>query len=424
MIIRPLGEAETLLALLHEHARGTPQTVQVVTIEGNIDRGLFLSALKHVFECYPILGARFLKTATGYDLIADVSFETIPVCLAQEEIHSEWLREILEQEANDPLPQDKYLWRATLVSSKKKAVSDQYIVLTVHHAICDGQSIKVFFDVLLAYFNNPEIPRSLFKVPEPLEKFYVSSRKASSCHLKELDALHRYQPPFQTSAPMGARKTRFKISFLTNEDVAALECISKKQGVFLNAVLSAAALLASQEMFGVLGEEELTVDLPSMVNLRQATEGQISENDIGYFCALVTLVLEKVSNKTGLFVLAKRIAGQLGRRTCSLTLSPYTDDHSELEKHLGFLWDVRRKNFCSNVLVSNVGFLHFDETGIYKIKNIRGSVSLGNGQYPIGVFIVGTKNGMSIIYNYCEPLISGEQAQQFIDNFNHFLNCI
>jgi hypothetical protein len=254
-----------------------------------------------------------------------------------------------------------------------------------------------------------------------LEKFYVSPGKVSPSRLHVLDALPRYQPPCRASALMEARKTRFKFSFFTKEDLAVLENACKKQGVFVNAMLSAAALLASQKMFGVLGEEGLTVDLPSMVNLRQSTEGQISENDIGYFCSLVTLVFEKVSKKTGLFSLAKLIAGQLGRRASSLTLNPYTDDHSELEKHLAFLWDVRRKNFCSNVLVSNVGFLHFDETGVYKIKDIRGSVSLGNGQYPIGLFIIGTKNGMSIVYNYCEPLISEEQAQQFIDHFHHLL---
>lgn len=148
------------------------------------------------------------------------------------------------------MPQDRYLWRASLISIENQKNPTHHIIITVHHSIYDSLSFVAFIDALLLYFAKPSAAVKGLPLPPPIEKLYVppKNERTHSLYLQELDKLEKYRWPHQQPTPIETRETHFKFEFFSSSHVQALKKRAKQHGTSINSMLNAAMLLAAQKI--------------------------------------------------------------------------------------------------------------------------------------------------------------------------------
>ncbi len=419
-IIRPLGPGETWLALLHNQARGTAQISVLASIEGAIDKLLLKNALAYLARRYPQLRSRLVLTETGYLLVNDVEFNTIPIHYFNYQQDDAW-QDFMKQEANTALPQEHYLWRVTLLSPANQEHQSglHHLIITIHHAITDGLSMVALIDSILAYFNNPKTPLQIRAVPQPIEALYshqFEDSKNINPPLETLDDIKRYQWPHQQSASIEKRETHFKFEFFPATYVAQLHTACLQHQLSINAILNSAMLLAAQKILG----QSFNAGLSTPINLRKKTHQQVTEMDMAFLCCVINTVHPNISVKTDFWKLAAEYQQQLNHRLNSMTLPSNDYDFLTLKKNLAFVWDSQRNFFCYDFMVTNLGLLHFPhQSMLYKIKGMRLGTCRQAGDNNMMLLVDSTADGMFCTFGYVSPLITDSWAEEFIAYFKH-----
>lgn len=414
---RQLGIGETWLALLHDKAYGTAQTTTMIDIDGEIDRSTFLDALSYLSQRYPLLCSRILLTDEGYSLVNDVDVNTIPIHFVEYQDSQSW-QTIMQDEANTILPQAKYLWRATLLSSEDKAKPSHHIILTVHHSIYDGLSSVALFDALLQYFSNPSIQATPFLIPNPIETLFVHTAKEDKniiSNLEALDKIERYQWEHQNPTPFERRETHFKFIAFSPSQRQKIQDSAKQKSVTVNSVLNAAMLLSAQKML----KKTYNAGLSTPVSLRSMTDNKTTEQDMAFLCTVINTVHPNISAETSFWDLAASYQQQLKERFEVLSLQSKPCNFTELEQSLKFLWDPNRDHFCYDFMVTNLGMVHFkNESSNYRVKALRFGTCRAAGDNNMMLLVNSTRDGMFLTFGYCHPLITDEWATRFIEQFN------
>ncbi len=419
-IIRRLGVGETWLALLHDKGHGTAQTTTLATIEGAIDKALFKQALNFLSHRYQQLCSRLCLTETGYFLVNDLEFEQIPINYLAYQNDNDW-QDLMQREVNWILPQDHYLWRATLLSPAHHETQNHYIMITIHHAIYDGLSSVALIDSLLSYFNNPSVRMDTIPVPDPIEMLYAPALKNNeNCKevLKKLDKIKRYEWPHQSPTPIAKRETHLKFEFFPSEQVNQLRTIGKKHHVTVTSMLNAAMLLSAQKILG----QSFNAGLSTPVSLLSLTNNKVNAENMAFLCGIVNTVHPDISDKTDFWQLASEYQQQLKNRLSVFEIPTADYNFDVLKKSMDFIWDPNRNYFCYDFLVSNLGLLHFShESSAYRIKAMRYGTCRQAGDNNMMLLVSSTHAGMFCTFGYTYPLITDEWAEKFITNFKNYI---
>lgn len=424
-IIRRLGVGETWLTLLHDQAYGTAQATLLASIEGKINQQLFKDALDYLVKRYPQLDSHIILQDDGYYLVAQ-SREAPAIKFEAYTENNAW-QAAITRETNDILPQDKYLWRATLLSPTDPNSNLHHILLTIHHVVCDGASSVALIDALLEFFNDPNIQPIPDPLPDVVEKLFVPAGNDDSELGKQQDLLidaKLYRWMHQKACNAAERKTHFVFGFMSQQDVLQLHKTCKAHQISINAAFNAAMLLAAQSMLG----QTFTGGLSTPINLRSFTNGVVTNEDVGFFCGVIDTVHPDINENTDFWSLAQSYNQQLKERFAHFSL-PTDYDFTELKASMQDVLNSERDYFCYNFMVTNMGQCEFPhQSPRYQLQALRFATCRKAADNNMMMLVNSTDKGLFYTFGYPTPAIGEEWAVQFVQRFEKILagiqNCI
>ena len=141
--VRALGDAEQGIDLL-ETARARCHIVRVIIFEGALDTALFERALRHLLERRPLVNTRIVRPPGEAPYFARGAEP--PEFSVVERVDAEQWRAEFEHQMSTPVSvAGDHMMRVRVLAG----TSAGEIVLSCHHAVCDGRSLTRFCGDLL-----------------------------------------------------------------------------------------------------------------------------------------------------------------------------------------------------------------------------------------------------------------------------------
>ncbi|WP_406237651.1 FAD-dependent monooxygenase [Nocardia sp. NBC_01009] len=405
------------LAPLHILAR--------VRVHGSITAEQVRTGLDEVQRRHPLLRVAVAAepdgTAPRFALVAN---RPIPLRVVESDEPQRWLAEVDDVELREPFDwREGPLARAVLISTPDGQISD--FVVTLHYAIADGESaMSVAKQVLqVASGEGAELaPAPIRPGPEDLfpARFQGGSgigRTIGSLLRDQKSQLRRPRRLEPTElAPPVRRRSRVVHRSLNGDQLDALSAGCARNGVGLQAALSAALLVAAAREAGTTKEARYTVG--SSVNFRAHLDGVVADTEVGTYQGMIATPAE-YAPWSSLWQIATEIEREYGTRM-------RRRDHLAA---LNLLKVAAPKSVAASAATVKLmdtrgpGHLCMTYLGNYPFPDKIGSWQLSGAQFVSGMsvsgFIMATANAthgeLSFNVGYVEPAVSRERAERLAD---------
>ncbi len=417
---RQLGAREAFLHRVHEELFGGPAVLCVsARVAGPLDIQLVKHACHHIRERHPSLRARIISAEGRPSFLFDAPLHDIPIHsffeLGRTNLHT-----VLEREMDTLFDASKHLWRVLLITDKAD-FQRHYLLLSLHHSICDGTSaVRLARELVLCCTRilDGETPR-LDPLPlrAPLEELLVSeehrSKKASQAEGTAPGESRGGLMPFDEFQPPGRRHTRFRVHTLEAAGTALLEEKCRRAGTRVHAALAASALMVMRKHFG--DDVRLSVDTP--VNVRRLTGAGVGDDELWCMETLVSIPYEDVGGRD-LWQIARECGEKLALAASDgtrLVAGTHTDPGERIE-------ELRMaRQLPLSCLLLDGGRIGPGQKGPFIVESI-GLVSGRQAAEHIMVISAATVgNVLSLTFAYTSPLLRESRADRFVSEFLHNL---
>ncbi|MGW4770758.1 FAD-dependent monooxygenase [Nocardia sp. NPDC004278] len=419
---RPLSPVERWhwiadqLAPLHILAR--------VRVHGSITAEQVRTGLDAVQRRHPLLGVAVAAEPDGTAPRFVQVPTPIPLRVVENADAQSWLTEVDEVELREPFDwHGGPLARAVLITDSTGETSD--LVITLHYAIADGESaMSVAKQVLqVAAGEGPELePAPVRPGPEALfpAKFQGAKgfgRTVGSLLRDQKSQLKRPRrlEPTELAAP-AERRSRVVHRSLDADQLDALSAGCERNGVGLQAALSAALLIAAARESGTYKESWYTVG--SSVNFRDHLDGAVADTEVGTYQGMIATPA-KYAPWASLWQIAGEIEREYGARM----------DRRDHLAALNLLQVAAPKSVAASASTVKLmdtrgpGHLCMTYLGRYSFPDKIGSWQLSGAQFVSGMSVSGftmatanaTHGELSFNLGYVEPAISRERAERLAD---------
>jgi len=420
-MIRALTSIEQAMEVLNRQA-GSFNVVTASRVRRSLSPEIVQSALNLVQYRHPYLSYRILGELN--DLYFDASeLPKIPLRLVSHPSQEHW-QELIREELNEQIESDRGLVRAVIV---RTANEDNfcYLIITVHHAICDGLSCIQLHLEILKYCQkialgepvvvgyrlsalppiNTLLPKSMqgFQATWKSIFFILRSRFQISWHRPKMLEIEKGIPLESRHCGMVHRTIEGAIAqqFLTR---------CKQESVTIQSALCAAMLLASKNRISANPNQAMQVSCQSFVDLRRRLAPTVSEENLGMLGSAVQ-TFHKVEPNNSLWQLARDVKQNLDaslKRDDIFCISLMF--RKIIEIFLNFPdWAP------ATVAVTNVGRIHIPDElpELEEISFVVGQRAYG-GILAVAVSTVREKILLNFMFS--EPSISHQVAQSLADD--------
>ncbi|WP_228002524.1 FAD-dependent monooxygenase [Nocardia australiensis] len=405
------------LAPLHILAR--------VRVRGRITAEQVRTGLDEVQRRHPLLGVAVAAEPDGTaPRFVPVTNRPIPLRVVESAELEGWLGEVDEVELREPFDwREGPLARAVLISTPDGETSD--LVITLHYAIADGESaMSVSKQVLQVAAGESAAldPAPVRPGPEELfpQKFQGGSgigRAVGSLLRDQKSQLRRARRLEPTElAPPARRRSRVVHRTLDGDQLEALTAACARNGVGLQAALSAALLAGAAREAQTVTQSWYTVG--SSVNFRSHLEGAVADTEVGTYQGMIATPA-RYAPWSSLWQIATEIEREYA-------------DRMKRRDHLGalnFLKLAAPKSVSASAATVQLmdtrgpGHLCMTYLGDYPFPDKIGSWQLSGAQFVSGMsvsgFIMATANAthgeLSFNVGYVEPAVSRERAERLAD---------
>lgn len=404
------------LAPLHILAR--------VRVHGSITADQVRAGLDAVQHRHPLLRVAVAAEPDG----TAPRFVEVPTSIPLREVESAdpdtWLTEIDEVELREPFDwHSGPLARAVLITDSTGQTSD--LVVTLHYAIADGESAMSVAEQVLqvAAGDGPELaPAPVRPGPEQLFPAKFQGAKGIGRTVGSLlrDQKSQVKRPRRLEptelVPPARRRSRVVHRGLDADQLDALTAGCERNGIGLQAALSAALLVAAARESGTYRQSWYTVG--SSVNFREHLDGAVADTEVGTYQGMIATPA-KYAPWSSLWQIAGEIEREYGARM----------DRRDHLAALNLLQVAAPKSVAASASTVKLmdtrgpGHLCMTYLGSYPFPDKIGSWQLSGAQFVSGMsvsgFIMATANAthgeLSFNIGYVEPAVSRERAERLAD---------
>ncbi|WP_131781381.1 condensation domain-containing protein [Legionella gresilensis] len=415
---RDLGYWETIKVLMHDLFAGNDLVVVALRLQGNIEVDLLKKALNLGFQRHPLLRATIRPKADGYCFKVGIDFMQVPILILQQ-THPDQPLEILEKEIKTPFLVDQYLWRVTLLKAKESC----HLMLSFHHAICDGTAIFTFIHELLSYYDMLEHKlEPKFKVLEllkPQENFLLEKINWSN-YLKQVikyQAIKRKGWQFDTPAPLQQRVPKLIIKKISIELINNLEKLCKKNKVSLNSLFNALTLITKYNLDGY----PYNGTLCTWVNTRDICYPAIEPHNFGYFVNYIA-TKHHITKNTNIWDLARDYHSQLKSRLPELGGFPGKFNLNQAKKNYNMKFLEKTDHFLYDFTLSYLSKIPLaTHYGSLTLADLSIGVNIVSGFAAMVLEIFNFQTEVAFACCYVEPLINRAWVAEYMSKFQDIL---
>ncbi|WDD98812.1 condensation domain-containing protein [Thalassomonas actiniarum] len=402
-LIRPLGDIESRMALMHELS-GNSQTTSVVDFDALLDFDYLKVAVELWLHSYEILSTRVVTTGSGFELHA-TKLAAGDICRQLELTRDYDLQQATTLCLNTVLAAEKTVLAVVLMQDSSGQKS--HLALTFHHAIVDGLSIATLVESLLDYYVQVTRRQGRLQVnkrpvgPE-LEQFISPLTQVAE---SEAPAQESLTPswPVEESAPVVNRQTGYLETSFDQKVLAPLKQLAKEQNSTLNTLLTYAFCRA---VAGLQQKNEITC--LSAVSMRSRLQAPISEEEIGCY---IRVYPHKISVASSLAEFAPGYRQQLSKGIKLLARDSGELNLALMRQGAKGLNDV--SVFSHDVAMTNHGQLNLTQQyDGFNIVGYRNMANRNGGVFAIALHIASLDQKMSCAFSYSTPLLSSHTAEE------------
>jgi Condensation domain len=309
MNCRPLGYFETLLYFGHQ--RGISQMTLTATLQGKLNKQLFLKAFHLLFQRHPMLRSTVIcrDELLYYEFNND--FCSIPIDYYHENDNKVAYQTLFDTHVNQQLPLDKHNWSVAIIESVKGNRFD--LIWHLSHVIADGLSYINLMQELLTNLDALILGEGKSTASLPVYdkvEAYLLQKISIPNYFDHLQ--RKTQASTQvTLSPLPVEKRANKayiIKQISNEDLNQLKKITEKNNITLNNLINAA--LAKAYVSKVNVKNSLTIG--SAINLRNKSLPKIPKNICGNYFSSLLVTIENNELDKSIDKLAKVYKNRLG----------------------------------------------------------------------------------------------------------------
>lgn len=415
---RKLGMLESFYAHIHEKLTGHNTTSVIVKLSGEINSQLYNSALKALFERHPMLRATILGDDNGYSITYNAIFESIPI-QSEEYLNEYNWNDAYLPELNTPLELNKFCWRSKFLFSRSSNIS--YVLLTFCHAIADGLSIAVIVREFLSFANKilrheildiSTLPALLPIESILLQRGFLKNVENNKHVLWDKNPIWPYQVKDKNTKLW---RTNNVIRNIDKETVKNLIAKSREMKLTINELLTGLYINTIQHH---APQDIRKVSLFTPVNLRGVSSPEIPLFNI--FSAVTPVIthhdisFKNFTFKEHAYEYQKNFHERFNDLANNFLISSYDDIDSYVKYSLS-----NRDGFFMGFGITNLGRFDFGTTPAdpLQMDSFIFSGSRRGGDCVMLLCIITNQTGMTLIFNYTEPLLKNEWVENFSGSF-------
>jgi len=295
---RYLGFTETVLHNRYKKSAGASNVGAILQVTGTLHLKNVEETLKKLMSTHPLLRAT-ISEENGISSIehSSSSQPTLPLLILNK-TNDESSKQHLEKILDLPFPQDSnFLWEIIVMENHDRDGTHD-ILLKAHHCILDGISIAIFMEQFMNIYNRVAEPYLEMPFLKAHEDFVTPQTNWTRYLVKHIldevwatifpEGPHQKKCRMHESGPLlfSARHTKLSFAHFTHEELCQLISQCRKNKTTLTALLTAALLQATRQVFGNLIIE--TIDTP--VSVRQNFSKNVTDGDhLGCYVAGVKI---------------------------------------------------------------------------------------------------------------------------------------
>ncbi len=414
--VRPLGEVEQGLDIM-ERAKALCHIVRVIAFEGGLDTELFERALRGVVERRPLVNTRIVRPPDQPPYFARC--RQPPEFTVTKRAGEEHWRAEFERQLSTPvgLTSDPLIRVRVLMGN-----GGGEVVLSCHHAVCDGRSLTGFCrDLVHEYewrqrraMGDPDVVAGALSppiediVPEGLTG--TRGKKILDDFVGYIAALLGSPPGYiMTAGPnSGAPPARHVLTYeLPRASMEALTSLARANGTTVGGAISAAILRSGVEIGGPEGDH---LGLASNIDLRPYLREDVPLSNMGVYATTSYGTYAGIRAKP-FWTLAREVTEHVRssieslQAHCSILLAK-----SGFEMYLAGVIPRAWPQF----MLANLGRMDLPEPReSFRVRSVHGgSPLLGVGPYFF-CSAVGLSGTIVIDVNYQSPDIPEDVAKGF-----------
>jgi hypothetical protein len=408
--VRELGRMESQMAAYHETLNGGTQTCSRLSVQGPLTAAGLRTAAHALFKKYAFLRCSMERLGDRYQLYEHDDFSRITLRFRTQAAPWDWASN-LEVEAQENLDASHALWRLLLISSEDGQSHE--ILLTAHHAVCDGLSIILFFSDLLAKLDRcvsqvresmPQDEMESLPVPKKIEWWLPQE-----AFPQETQTLASPELPYSTVVAPGSRSINCHWVRLEADDVSLIQANARSQGVSVGSWLAAAYGMAAEE---VLDHEFV---LRTAVSLRQRLSLTATEQK-QMACYIAVSSVPAGLDRTSI---SRRA------RAYHAAIQDYLQEPGRWQIPLSFA-EIQKKTrdlavartFPHGISITNLGRVQFPtDIQHFRVDDFCMLAVRNAGNFALSLHIASVNSILNCGFAFANPLISPERVGQVARRF-------
>lgn len=364
----------------------------------------------------------------------NLRFETgakkIPLRVVNKQHEEQWQETVLE-ELNTQIESSEVLLRAVLVQGQEQSENNtSHLIITIHHAICDGLSSIQLYSEILTYCSKIASGEPVVPVPSlpsfpPIDELLPPSTKGFRGNINNLLFLLRiifksiwYRPKglsFEKIVPLELRRTGNIYRQLNAEVTQQLILRCRQEKTTVHGALCAALIFATARK--IRAGEKKSVSCWSAVDLRRHLKPAIGNENLGQLASAITL-FHTLGTNTSFWELAREVTQQV---EVGIKRSEIFCQVLILRKALDSA--LTRPDIAPNtVSISNVGRVNISRVyGQFELSEISFTVAQATFGGILFAAVTTFEGKMFLHFPFSEPAISQETMETLVDSV---LSCL
>ena len=373
----------------------------------------------------------------NFRIVGDVDnlhFETgakqIPLRLVDKQHEEQWQETVLE-ELNTKIESSEVLLRAILVQGPEPSENTtSHLIITIHHAICDGLSSIELYSQILTYCSKiasgePVEPGPSLPSLPPIDELLPPSAKGFRGKINNWLILLRllfksmwHRPKglsFEKTVPLELRRTGNIYRQLDAQVTQQLILRCRQEKTTVHSALSAALIFAAVSQ--IREGQKTSVSCWSAVDLRRHLKPAISNENLGQLASAITL-FHTLGTNTSFWELAREVREQL---EVGLKSSESFCQALMLRKALDSA--LTNPDISPNtVTISNVGRVNISRIyGQFELSEISLSVAQATFGGILFAAVTTFEGKMFLHFPFSQPAISQETMETLVERV---LSCL
>jgi NRPS condensation-like uncharacterized protein len=393
--------------------------VRVIVFEGRLDERMFERALHHLLERRPLLTSAIVRTPDEPPRF--VACHQWPEFRVVDRIDAEqWRSEFEHQLATAVGVGEDPPMRVCVVCGEDRGE----VVLSCHHAVCDGRSLTGFCRDLVHEYEalqrgQPGDPDAVHGEISPAIEDLVPSAFAGPRRQRILDdylawatGLMQAPPGFlvprREAGIPGVRARRLLTYAVPPEQVQRLAASAHAQGTSIGGALAAATLRSALDLAGPGAPE--VVGLSTTIDVRPYLRADVPMANMGVYATGSVTPFEDVRSKP-YWALAREVSDSIAAGFDALT--PFCTLLT-MKTVTAMIIDGFVPMFWPQFLLANLGRLDLPRhEGSFRVRSIHGGTPVAGLGPAFFCSAVGLAGALHVDVNYQFPDVADEMAADF-----------